>query len=480
MQTAHATLFWHVGELALSGSTSRWRWREPAPPEPGAIPVLRLDLLGAQPLRQPCLADNLAKFANPSGCLQIDCDCPDRLLTEYAAFLAELRRRVPHVSATALAGWSGKPAFAELQAAVESLAVMFYDLERDPVRIGPDTPPLPLLEPQAFATRLAEWEACRVPWRAGLPNYSRITVYDPDGRCLGHIRNWTWDEVTFQRRLKFESMPAPGVVLLRVAADVVLAETPVKAGARLAVRWADRDVIASALDLVNHSHAAGVVWFRLPDSSDASGWSVAQLSYPSIALITSAPKARPNTSLGQRPRTFAQEGIRAESPTQSDEGELERAFSPDSLRNKDLGRCPRLVLSRAVGPEERPHGPSTEADGERSLPLILANDSKADLPARITGDGPGQRGYALELDAPAQDWREALPGDFWRVGAHADPDGKPSALPVPFATRLTFWFSHLRAGESLKTGLIQLAPGSSFRQIRYRILPGDTLWKPLD
>ena len=411
VQAAHATLYWHVGELALSGSTARWRWREAAPAEAGAIPVLRLDLIGLQPLRQPGLAESLAKLADAAGRLQVDCDCPDRLLSEYAVFFCELRRRVPHLSATALAGWSGKPGFAELQTAVESLAVMFYDLEPDPARIGPEAPPLPLLAPRAFAKRLASWAACKTRWQAGLPNFSRISVYNPDGRCLGHVRNWTWDEVTFQPRLKFDAAPAPGVVLLRATANLVIAETPVKAGARVAVRCVDRQALASALDLIQGSRASGVVWFRLPDSSDASGASVIQLSH-----------------LESKP---------------------------------DL----HLRIAR---------------DNTGSQRLVLANDSSADLPARILGDGPGQRGYALELDASGQDWREALPGDFWRVGAHADPKGKPSVVSVPFATRLTFWFSHLRAGESLATGLIQLAPEASFRQIRYRIVPGDALWKTFD
>ena len=67
--------------------------------------------------------------------------------------------------------------------------------------------------------------------------------------------------------------------------------------------------------------------------------------------IFSAPKALPQTSLGQRPRTPERGDSRAESPHQSKQ-ELERAFSPNPLRRRDLGRCPRLVWGRAVGPKE--------------------------------------------------------------------------------------------------------------------------------
>jgi hypothetical protein len=67
------------------------------------------------------------------------------------------------------------------------------------------------------------------------------------------------------------------------------------------------------------------------------------------------------------------------------------------------------------------------------------------------------------------------PGSF-------DPDGAGRAVAVPLATRLTFWFSHLRARQSLRTGLIQLAPGANLDQIRYRIrnATGDSVWKNID
>jgi hypothetical protein len=290
---------------------------------------------------------------------------------------------------------------------------MFYDLQRDPEPITSNSHPIALLDPGTLSRYLTKWNECRVPWLAGLPNFSRVTLYDSTGHFKGHVRNWRWDELVFQPYLSFANSPAPGLVMLRAKADCTIADVPIQTGAILAVRWPDLGVLAQALETVEHSKASGVAWFRLPDSSDASGWSVSQLT---------------------NPKTTAVLHLRA----------------------------------------------ATSDDGAETDSLVLENNSTADLPARIVGDGPGDRGYALEIDAPEQIWREALPGDFWRVGSHADPEGKAVAAPIPFATRLTFWFSHLRAGENLKTGLIRLAPGASFRQIRYRILPGDSAWKSLD
>jgi hypothetical protein len=115
--------------------------------------------------------------------------------------------------------------------------------------------------------------------------------------------------------------------------------------------------------------------------------------------------------------------------------------------------------------------------------LELTNISDSDLPPRFLDEtGAGDRAYALEVDADAPIFREAEGGEFWRVAAHVSPDKNPRPAGIPLATRLTFWFSHLRAGEVLRTGLVQLAPGVKLDQLRYRVLgTGDNLsWRKFD
>lgn len=112
--------------------------------------------------------------------------------------------------------------------------------------------------------------------------------------------------------------------------------------------------------------------------------------------------------------------------------------------------------------------------------LELVNRSESDLPPRLSGaKGSLDRGYALELDAASPIWREALPGEFWQVNAHAESGTMLASIPL--ATRLTFWFSHLRANGVLRTGLLELAPSASFSCIRYRVLncDGNGEWKRL-
>lgn len=135
----------------------------------------------------------------------------------------------------------------------------------------------------------------------------------------------------------------------------------------------------------------------------------------------------------------------------------------------------------------------TARSGESSSPqltvkwardrIVLVNEGPHDLPPRMAGDGPQDRGYALEVDAPGAAFREALTGAFWRVAGHAEPDAaEPRAVPFVAATRLTFWFSSLPAGRELRSGLLQLAPGAAWSALRYRLLNIEpaTSWHSLE
>jgi hypothetical protein len=112
--------------------------------------------------------------------------------------------------------------------------------------------------------------------------------------------------------------------------------------------------------------------------------------------------------------------------------------------------------------------------------LILRNDGDADLPPFLQSSSSAPLGYVVEIKMESPVFREAEQGDFGRVSTSAQaPDG-PRRAAVPFATQLSFSFSSLRAGESLSTGLIQLAPGATFRQARWRIRNADETWKTLE
>jgi hypothetical protein len=417
LERQHVTrLFWEVGEIAFQDG--RWVWiSQPVPRATRnssrlrVIPVVQIVPNEALALTDSGLVDLLKSVAE-SGELQIDCDCPDRFLYRYAEFLGQLHREVPRITFTALAHWIRHPAWEALEENAVEVLPMFYDLYPDPTNPGENNPPSPLLK--AAEPQLEAWRQCRIPWQAGLPTFVRVTLFGSDGKSRGHIRDWSWNEICFQRALRPLGAVRFGTGLFAVDEDFRLNLTPLEKGSLLAVRCADRELIAEALTTVRRFGAEGVVFFRMPDGSDPSGWSLRQI------------------------------------------GQI--------LRGDPFAAKLSLHLN----------------EGQQ---LELSNRSDSDLPPRLLDEtGTGERAYALEIDADAPIFREAEAGEFWRVAAHVSPDDNPRPTGIPLATRLTFWFSHLRAGEVLRTGLVQLAPGMTLEQLRYRILgTGENLsWRKFD
>ncbi|MES2572199.1 MAG: DUF3142 domain-containing protein, partial [Verrucomicrobiota bacterium] len=280
-------LLWHAG--TLKAEKDAWRLENlqlpPRKPDPLAIiPVLRFSTEGEAPLGDPAVqavSQILRETAHQAGAteVQIDFDCPDRRLGEYATFLARCRAHIAptRLSATALAGWSHSPAFQQLQAGVDALLPMFYDLLPDPperVRAGQV---LPLIDASVLATALASWKACRIPWHAGLANFARVTLFDREGRSKGHLREWNWDEVCFNRELVLNGEPAPGVTLFRAENRTLLANTPVGAGMGVACRWSDPAHLIQAVESARQAGAAGIALFRLPGNGVQGGWSLRQI-----------------------------------------------------------------------------------------------------------------------------------------------------------------------------------------------------------
>ena len=412
------TIYWQAGELENVGEAWRWKARfalpQSRPGELTFVPVVRMESREKSPFSKTSLESLLGALSavtKNAGELQLDYDAPDRLVEEYAAALKKIHALVPKLTSTALPGWSRSRTLRLLESSVDELLPMLYDFEPDPTVEG--AAPRPLLDPEKLERLLAEWNECRIAWRAGLPSFARVTLFDLSGKLRGHVREWNWDDLCFNSSLATLRPAALGVTVFKATAATRVTNTPVKAEQLLAVRWSDRAGLIRVIDRVKKTSARGVVFFRLPDSTAPSGWSLRQLGH--------------------------------------------------------LEATPHLVLRKAGTP----------------LQLELVNESDADLEPRLSSaksNGDLDRGYALELDAPATDFRDAQEGDFWRVLGHVDPDGARRAVAVPLATRLTFWFSHLRARQSLRTGLIQLAPGANLEQIRYRIrnAPGDSAWENID
>jgi hypothetical protein len=387
------TIYWQVGELIENGTTWRWNGRFQLPAnarEIRFVPVVRLESRERTPFSPEANASlfpALAAAAKDRDELQIDYDAPDRLLHDYAATLKEIRKLVPRLSVTALPHWARPFAVHELKGAADEMLVMLYDFEPDPK--GGE--PLPLISPAKIEQYLADWNASGTVWRAGLPVFARVTVMDADNKSRGHVRAWNWDDVCFNSALEIASPTNLGVTVFRAKRDTRVANAAVRSGQLVVTRTPERAALAQAAVTAPTTNAQGMVFFRFPDSTDPSGWSLRQLGHL---------EAAPHLSIKINPDTGA---------------------------------------------------------------IELMNTSDADLPFSATANA---RGYALQIEAPAAIFRDASVGDFWRVTG--DADDRP--VTIQLATRLTFWFSHLRAHETLRTGTIRLAPTANFTQAHWRIL----------
>lgn len=360
-------LYWQAGELvaAPGGDLTLNRVSPPAtllalPEGLRIVPTIRV----ATGVRSPeaftgeALGRALRPVvdASPDRAVQLDFDCPDRLLPIYAARLREARQTagIRHLTITALASWCDAPGRQALWSAVDEVFPMLYDTEPDAAPAVPgECRPIPPLDLARLRTWLAGWRRCPVPWHAGLPTFARVTLYDAAARPLGHLRTWEWDDVVYHPLLAgLDRFSTPGTNVLQARRATRLADSRVEAGGFVAVRRPTEGDLSSAIRAADAAGAQGVAFFRLPDQGSADGPSLAQI----LAL-----------AVGQAP-------------------------------------VPRLTLrwDAATG----------------SGRLVLVNDSDADLPPRLDGPDAAARGYRLEVRAPgAFAWREALPGEFHSLAA---------------------------------------------------------------
>ena len=282
-------LSWQAAECGWSGKD----WlvnRISAPVDGGAglkvVPVFRLKP-DAGFLASPDAAVQLAKAARawrggragPEE-IELDFDCPARLLGNYAKFLHAFGKEVSpaRVSITALASWPRHPQFGKLADAVSSFRPMFYDLTADtPVRVK-NNRFHPIADDEAMVLMENSWKMCPKPWRAGLPSFERVTVFKSDGTLIGHLRGWRPDEVLFHPGLKPKPL-GKGVTLFEVTAAGNLAGTRIEPGMKVVHRAPDVGKLASLTRAAERNGAEGIIWFALPGPGIPAAISVTQLAH---------------------------------------------------------------------------------------------------------------------------------------------------------------------------------------------------------
>jgi hypothetical protein len=410
-------IYWQVGTLVPKEADWSWQERFPvdfkalkkAAPFLHIIPVIRLEPKNGQ---SPT-AENLARLGpilddvvsdSAADWLQIDYEPPDRLIPQYEDFLRSIKQKHVSwkVSISALAHWSK---FAnEFQGLVDEITPMFYDLNPERESLTGGLLP-PLIDAATAEKEMVSWKSCKLPWKAGLPNFCRVTILNDKGVSRGNVRRWNLDEFWFSPALTPDFPTVQEQSVFSVNQSCVLLGTLLQPKERVVVRYPELGTLIELRSAAEASGADGVLFFRLSDRLDMSGYSVATLSQNKIT--------EPTLSVH---------------------------------RNASSG-------------------------------IILRNDSTQDLLPRISENGV--RGYALELKSEPGSWREAVAGDFSLVST--DTEGKKPVIDqigLEVST-ISFWFSSLRAGQTLETGLVQNLSDHPLNW-RLSILKQTPAWQPLD
>ncbi len=280
-------IYWQIAELELRDGrlVSKARWPLPKTEEESEIdfvPVIRLEAS----IKDPAKIDpeDLAQWVKKAGVkdsLQFDYDCPNRLLSSYAELLQDFRRQFGslHLSTTALGAWCDSQQWGDVESAVDAVYPMLYDVLLEVVQKSSRPDQARALLDSAYVTSLIrKWgEATRIPWRVGLPNFTRLSIFR-EGKTRGHIRSWSLQQLVSNKDLSYEGRGAPGVTFFKVSADTRIGQVAVKAGDWLCLRVCDRESLRQVMEEVGKSSAAGVVWFQMPRAGLASsGWSLAEI-----------------------------------------------------------------------------------------------------------------------------------------------------------------------------------------------------------
>jgi hypothetical protein len=174
--------------------------------------------------------------------MEIDYDCPSSALAAYAAFVREVRRRLPpetRLSITALPTWITSKNIKELLDAADESVLQVHSV-LNPHRGIFDTR-------SAFRWLAAYAALTRKPFEVALPDYGSRVGWDSTGRLVSIVSEQSAPQ----------DNPNEQEILARVKdVDEFLSETR-----------------------ANHpANLTGIVWFRLPVAGDQRIWSIATLA----------------------------------------------------------------------------------------------------------------------------------------------------------------------------------------------------------
>jgi len=216
---------------------------------------------------------------HPHQRLQLDYDCSTSTLAFYARHLTKLREelQLDHLSVTALASWIEAPDFHQLCQSVDELAPMFYDLEIDERDHIQANNPRAMVSPETQSW-IQKWEKCPVTWRAGLPNFQRLSLFESSGKLIGHLQRWSPSHLISLPGLTPISGTPPDAMTFRVTREIRYEGVSMKPGQLLIWRVPNEEETVRAIETAKEGGASGIIWFTHPDSTPVAWHSIPHLS----------------------------------------------------------------------------------------------------------------------------------------------------------------------------------------------------------
>ena len=189
--------------------------------------------------------EDVLKAANKAGVecneVQIDYDCPEKNLSEYRLWLRELRKQISPRSLvfTMLPSWLNRPHdFSRLCTEADGFVLQVHSLEILDGKVIHQ-----LCDPDKARRWVNSAKAFGLPFEVALPTYSSQAGFDPNGKLLG------------------------------VVSDGSLKQWP--SGTKICNYLSDPSGVAGLVrewTFGRPSLMRGVIWFRMPVSSDRNNW----------------------------------------------------------------------------------------------------------------------------------------------------------------------------------------------------------------
>jgi len=345
--------------------------------------------------------------------VQLDIDCPTRLLPKYASLVQAIRPLVDlpgpwKLSVTGLSSWLGTRGLKRLASKVDFLAPQFYEsdlaLDASQVRSIGDL--------SAIERGLPKAADLGKPVYAGIATYGRALLYDPKGRLAGIYRGLSPEDALRHPALEFCSLKPLGRT--GIAADkagyvgedqlsfVANGPTEEARGYRLVYDLPSPELLARELEAVRRAapdNCQGVILYRMPQDEDGMA-----LLLPSVAAVLRGADPKPDVALQVSAR-------------------------PDPWR---------LVDSNG---------------GKRSSEIRVVTENKGDGP---TGIAPN--GVQILVRWPEAGLIEAEPGDFdsVRPGTVDPASGRFRPCSPLEANAALLSRSRLQPGQRCESGLIEV------------------------